>query len=222
MSDARGQGCEQCDAVLSKWEQGRCACSGPRWGTINEVLYAIACSATKPLHARDFIRNAERDYGMHLNQATAVAALAIDPIFCWAGKGVYGLYRHGPLPGPRKLEEVTRMVLVAAGAPLTYEIVDFCMKRFGYRYSLASLRNAVAWSGHISSDWYGGWDHSRGEEAERLLRSHIPIVPPRQRAAWLSLRMEIGERISAAIAERDARLVALAEPTRFGITWETY
>lgn len=45
------------------------------------------------------------DYGYHFGQQQiANTTLATDRRFCWAGQGIYGLYRHGPLPGPRNLE----------------------------------------------------------------------------------------------------------------------
>jgi hypothetical protein len=219
MTDAAVDICQACGAVLAPWEKGRCACQGPRWRSIREILYCISCTAAEPLHAHDFVRNAERDYGLPLSQPTAIAALAPDPRFCWAGRGVYGLYRHGPLPGPRNLEEATRVVLVAAGRRLTHDTVDFCLKRFGYRYNLASLRNAMARSAHIL--WLDGqWDHRRGEAAELELRDDIRIVPPRQRASWNGLRARIGAQIEAAIADRNARLQALTDPRRFGIDWD--
>jgi len=34
------------------------------------------------------------------------------------------------------------------------------------------------------------------------------------------LRDDIGEQVRAAIADRDARLRALADPNRFGMNWE--
>lgn len=212
--------CTRCGAVLAAWERNKCACDGPATRTNRAILYAVACTASEPLHARDFVRAAERDFGVHMNVPTANAVLAPDPRFCWAGKGVYGLYRHGPLPGPRRLEQAARLVLVAAGQPLNLEVVDFCLKRLGYRYNIASLRNGVSKSWDISWDWYGTWDHSRGEAAERTLRQEIPVVPPNQRAAWNSLRDTTAAQIQTAISERAARLEALADPNRFGMNWE--
>lgn len=220
MSAGELKTCARCGAVLAAWEHAGCACTGPKWRVNREVLYAIACNAKETLHARDFVRNAQRDHATSLDSATAVATLAGDPRFCWAGKGLYGLYRHGPLPGPRNLEQAARIVLVTSGAPLTQEAVDFCLKQFGYRYNLASLRNAVARSSHISWDRYGIWDHSRTEAAELELRSQVPIVPQRQRAAWINLRQATANQVHTAIVDRNARLVSLTNPMRFGMNWE--
>ena len=211
--------CTTCGAVLAPWEKGRCACTGPRSGTIREVLYSIACTARQPLHARDFVRNAERDHGLPFNMGTAVVMLSTDFRFCWAGRGLYGLYRHGPLPGPRKLREATRIVLLAAGTPLSHEAVDFCLKRLGYRFSTASLRQAVAKTGHIRWE-HGQWDHSRGDAAELELRNQIPIVPPRQPRPWSALHAEITASVTASIADLAAKHGALADPSRFGLDWD--
>ncbi|MGI8778085.1 MAG: hypothetical protein ACR2LJ_12075 [Acidimicrobiales bacterium] len=53
---------------------------------------------------------------------------------------------------------MTRLVLVSAGHPLAPTLVDFCLKRFGYRYNVASLRNAVGRTMEISRAG-GFWDH---------------------------------------------------------------
>jgi hypothetical protein len=180
----------------------------------------VACMSTEAIHARDFVRNAERDHQTHFTQGTAVATLTTDPRFCWGGKGIYGLYRHGLMPGPRNLEQAARIVLVSADHPLSFEVLAYCLKRMGYRFNVASLRNAIGRSPHFTQDRYGALSHRQGEEAERDLRSEIRIVPTRQRAAWQDLRDEIAERIRAAMVERDVRLRGLADPDRFGLNWE--
>lgn len=212
--------CSSCRAVLSAWEYPGCSCRGPRCRTNQEVLYAIACEADAPLRTADFVRIAARDHGVHMGTGTATAVLAPDPRFCWAGRGLYGLYRHGPLPGPRNLEHAARVVLVAAGRPLDAEVVDYCLKQLGYRFSSGSLRNAVGRSASISWSWMGHWDHPRGDSAQLSLREDIPVVPPRRRAAWIELRDEVATQIKALIRQRDMRLRALADVSRFGIDWE--
>jgi hypothetical protein len=199
-----------------------CACAGPQAATIREVLYAVACTSAEAIHARDFVRHAEQDHRTHFTTGTAVATLAVDPRFCWGGKGIYGLYRHGLLPGPRNLEQAARILLVAAGHPFTYEVLDYCLKQMGYRYNIASLRNAVSRSPSIARDRYGMLSHPHGEKAQLELRSQIPLVPWRNRKAWVVLREETAKRVRIAVAERDARLQQhLADTDRFGMNWET-
>ncbi|MFN2503677.1 MAG: hypothetical protein ABR540_05500 [Acidimicrobiales bacterium] len=182
------------------------------------MLYAIACTATQPLHARDFVRNAERDYGSIFGLATALAMLA-DPRFCWAGKGLYGLYRHGPLPGPRNLEEATRLVLVAADAPLGQEAVDFCLKQLGYRYSVGSLRNAVSRSESVAWLTSGFWDHNRGDDAEWELLHDMRVVPLGEWDAWALLRTDIGVKVARTREKLRTRLGAIGD-YRFGLDWD--
>lgn len=216
---ARTQRCRQCRSVLSAWEGLACACRGPSSMWNADVLYAVACNAEGPLHARDFVRLAQMDHGVHMNQGTAFVTLSSDPRFCWGGQGLYGLYRHGVLPGPRNLEQAARVLLVAAGQSLSPAIADYCLKQLGYRYNIASLRNAVARSEHISRDWYGHWDHPRGESAERRLRSEIRVVPPRCRAEWVGLRTATAGRIKRAVTERSRKIQAVGDPVSIGIDW---
>lgn len=220
MSRDHGERCTRCDAVLAAWERNGCGCIVARPQTTREALYAVACASPEPLHARDLVRHAAQDYGMHFAVNAATTVLATDPRFCWGGPGIYGLYRHGLIPGPRSLEQAARVVLVAAGYPLPHELLDYCLKRMGYRFNTASLRNAVAQSPHVVRDRYGAWDHRRSEGAERELRGQVRLVPERQRAAWIALRDAMEARIRATIAERGARVRALADPARFGMNWE--
>jgi hypothetical protein len=220
MKRGKREKCKTCGSILSAWEMGTCGCKTPLAETHREILYTIACRASGVLHARDFVRNAERDHHLFLDSATAIATLATDPRFCWAGRGVYGLYRHGPLPGPRNLEQAARLILIAAGRKLTQPMVDFCLKQLGYRYNVASLRNAVAQSNDISWDRYGGWDHAHGEAAELALRAQLRIVPPRQKAAWIWLRDETNKQVRTSLAKRNVHLRAFADSRNFGMNWE--
>ncbi|TCO65865.1 hypothetical protein EV192_1011657 [Actinocrispum wychmicini] len=212
--------CSSCGHLLTPWEGERCSCLGPRRASNTEVLYAVACDVQTSLHVRDFVRLAERDYGQHLSTATATAVLAPNRRFCWAGKGLYALYRHGPLPGPRNLEEATRLLLVAAGVPLTIQAIDYCLKQLGYRYNVASLVNAIGRSVQITRQRDGLWDHPRGDAAELELRREIPVVPPRQRAAWIDIRDRLAHRTHEALLRRAKRLQDLGAPTRFGLIWD--
>ncbi len=212
--------CPECGAKLSAWERTGCACQGPQTRINRDLLYAVACSAREAMHIRDFIRDVERDFNGFMNPATAVMTLSSDRRFCWAGRGLYGLYRHGLLPGARNLEDVTRIALVATGGPLSPEVLDFCLKQLGYRYSFASLRNAVLRSTNIGVRNNGSWDHPRGEDAERELRSSLSIVPRRKREAWIALRDETAQRIQTAITNREERLLSNTRMDIYGINWE--
>ncbi|MDZ5661399.1 hypothetical protein SFC79_06435 [Nocardioides sp. S-58] len=167
---------------------------------------------------RDFARLAEAQFGHPLSLATANVTL-MDRRFCWAGQSTYGLYRHGPLPGPRALEPAARIVLTAAGAPMTLDAIDYCLKQLGYRYSYGSLRNAISRSAVIRSRLDGLHEHPLGEAAERQLRQEVPVVPPRERAAWIQLRGRIAAHVERALARRAALLDQRYSANRFGLNW---
>jgi len=47
----------------------------------------------------DIKRSIRRDLGIDVSQETLQVSISGDRRFCWAGKGLYGLYRHGLIPG---------------------------------------------------------------------------------------------------------------------------
>jgi hypothetical protein len=213
--------CPACNSILAPWEKGRCSCKDGRWNSSKEVLYAVACTTKQPLYTRDFVRLADAEHGQVIQQSTAAVSLSSDPRFCWAGQGLYGLYRHGPLPGARNLEQASRLVLVTAGIPLTVIALDFILKRIGYRFNPASLYNALNRSRRIT--WRredGQWEHPKGEAAELALRKSIPVVPSRQREQWHFLRDRLQAQIASALADRQKLLQDLSDLTRYGIDWD--
>jgi hypothetical protein len=56
-------------------------------------------------------------------------ALSQDKRFCWGGRALYGLARHGLIPGARSLAEAAYAVLLAAPHELYVEEVDFVLER---------------------------------------------------------------------------------------------
>ena len=211
--------CEDCQAPLSAWERrGRCGCRGPRSPSHVEVLYAVAATSPGPLRVRDFVRLAEAQFGHRLSLASANVTL-MDRRFCWAGQSTYGLYRHGPLPGPRSLEPAARLVLTVAAAPMTLDAMDYCLKQLGYRYSYGSLKNAVNRSASIRARIDGLHEHPQGEAAERQLRQEVLVVPPRERAAWIQLRSRLAVRLEAALTRRAALVARSLDVDRFGLDW---
>lgn len=199
--------CDTCEALLSAWEENACVCVLSRPTTNTEIAYAIAVASATPLHLRDFVRLADVDFNRVMSQPTANATISPNPMFCWAGKGIYGLFRHGPLPGPRNLEEAARLLLTAADRPLTLEAIEFCLKKFNYRFSSASLYNAIAQSPTIEWTWHDG--HFRipaAADRDRFLLQDIPIVKHAQREQWEPLRDFITASVEAALEERSHRL----------------
>ncbi|MGW1595494.1 hypothetical protein [Streptomyces sp. NPDC002343] len=212
--------CRVCGARLSAWEKKRCGCGGPRWASRPEILYAIACSVRSPLHVRDFVRLAQRDHGCEIAVPSATAVLSPDRRFCWAGQGMYSLYRHGPLPGPRSLEGVSRLVLLATGEPMTVDALDYCLKRLGYRYNVASLKNAIRNSAWIRWQPDGRWAHEQGQDAGAGPPHGIPVVPDGRHEAWAGLRDVLADEVRRFMTRREAKLRGLGAPHRFGLDWD--
>ena len=108
-----------------------------------------------------------RDLGINVSQATVQVSISSDRRFCWAGKGLYGLYRHGLIPGPRSLAGIARVFLYSHG-PLRHASLEFAMKYAGYRFQYVSLNSAlnhdpdVFWF-NADGGWY--WDTARTPEA---------------------------------------------------------
>lgn len=215
------ESCDRCGAILTPWERHGCGCEGPR-GTGNaEILYTIGCLTSTPLHVRDFVRLAGHDYGRIFSEPTANTTLAQDFRFCWAGRGLYCLYRHGPLPGPRSLEDTARLALFSARRPLTIDALDFCLKRLNYRYNVASLKNAINRSFRIAWRWSDGrWEHPESDITERRLRTEIPLVPRGQRGAWDSIVERLNKDIHEALADRQSRLHSLEGSAQLRIKWD--
>lgn len=207
--------CPRCKAVLSGHEvtAGGCACGGPARSTNAEVLYAVACAAPTPLPVHDLVRLAANDHGSHVGWNTAGATISTDPRFCWAGKGTYGLYRHGVLPGPRKLEEAARLVVLAAG-PLPIDAVEFILKYHGYRFASGSLRNALATSPGLVWD-FGGWSYSDSEYSRLMLRQEIQVVPYRQRGEFDEIIERLAKSSKKALREKERRQARV--PDTFGL-----
>lgn len=221
MSGLEQAHCVRCKALLSPWEQrDTCACAGPLRRSNPEILYAVASSVDNPLRVSDYVRLADSQFGYDIGSGSANTTLAADRRFCWAGQGIYGLFRHGPLPGPRSLEDAARLLLTVNGA-MTISAVDYCLKAIGYRYNSASLRNAIRSSAAITVRRDGLCHHPQGEAAELQLRTELAIVPPRHRAAWNTMRDHSKKRFDGFKEERDARLRDLEDPTRFGLNWSS-
>ncbi len=201
--------CDECGSILAPWEvtlEG-CACQGQKSRTNADILYAVACTVNTPLPVHDYVRLAQQDFETFMTKSTALATIAPDPRFCWAGQGVYGLYRHGVLPGPRTLEQCARMILIAAGS-LHMDVVGFVLRQLGYRFADGSLRNAVGRSYYITweSHW---WTHPTGEAARLKLRRELSVVPPRQRAEFDEIIDHLERATGQHLATRDQRIASV-------------
>jgi hypothetical protein len=163
--------CPWCGLELGPWEDLAClSCAQPNQANIADLSVYVLERERKPLTAYDIARMILRDFGRDVNQRSVSVSLSADRRFCWGGKGIYGLFRHGLLPGPRNLAELSELVLYAYRQPLRVEVLAFALKDIGYRYQTQSLRNAIIKNSRIA------WSHEDGcfvlptQSAHRRLR----------------------------------------------------
>jgi hypothetical protein len=107
--------------------------------------------ANGALSVYDIGRGIRRDLNLDVSRSSLNVALASDRRFCWAGRGLYGLYRHGLFPGPRNLTGVARLFLYASECPMSVDALRFAMQQAGYRLHRQSLY------GVLERDRLVGW-----------------------------------------------------------------
>jgi hypothetical protein len=93
---------------------------------------------TKPVKVHDIIRFVGQKYAGNPRYSIHVV-LSQDKRFCWAGRALYGLARHGLIPGARTLAEAAYAVLLASPRELYVEEVDFVLEQLNYRFNSESL-----------------------------------------------------------------------------------
>jgi len=199
--------CDHCQADRGPSELGVCPvqAGNVRWMTVPDLaVYALERSE-QPLTLYDITRVIRRETGRTVNGATLQVSISNDPRFCWAGKGLYGLYRHGLIPGPRSLAGIARVFLFSHGS-MTHDELEFVMKGAGYRFQGASLNQALnneseVWSFHTMTGW--AWATSRTEEAAVKLRR---LGVARSRDDFDIIVARTADTVSASLAERKRRL----------------
>jgi hypothetical protein len=103
---------------------------------------------------------------------------------------------------------------------MTVDALDYCLKQLGYRYSVASLKNAIRSSRWIRRQQDGRWTHRRGDAAEAELRRNVPVAPVVPSEAWSGMRDVLAGDIRHLIAQRGEKLRHLGAPYRFGLDWD--
>ena len=93
-----------------------------------------------------------------------MGSLATDARFCWAGQGLYGLYRHRLLPGPRKLVGVAKFFLYSAGGDVDLPVLSFLMRFMGYRFQQQTLANTLALDADVTK--FGGSTYGLHQDHE--------------------------------------------------------
>jgi hypothetical protein len=105
---------------------------------------------TQPVKVHDIIRFVAQKYVGNPRHSINVT-LSQDKRFCWGGRALYGLARHGLIPSARTLAEAAYAVLLAAPRELHVEEVDFVLEQLNYRFNSDSLVHHLR--GYTSNRW---------------------------------------------------------------------
>lgn len=206
--------CPRCGAELGPWESPRgCLKHQSALGYKNPAD-TIADRAVRLLEGVDQalpywdVGRLLRADGSDVYEPSLMTQLGADLRFCWAGRGIYGLFRHGFLPAVRDLAGVGAVYLHAADCSLTLAELDFILKFVGYRYQEMSLRSAL-WRGV----WRLGIYESEPTESWRAKDSasrqpKVAHVMKMRRGSSFDAIIERAEtQVEAALRERERRLV---------------
>jgi hypothetical protein len=139
--------------------------------------------------------------------------LSQDKRFCWGGCSLYGLSRHGLIPGARSLAEVAYAVLLAAPHKLYLQEVDFVLEQFNYRFNSDSLLHHLR--GYTSNRWnfFFHIDRNRvgvntGLDARNAYNAKVRVCPTHVAfERWLD--SNLAPRVQCSLADRNRRLVEI-------------
>jgi len=138
--------CIGCQAEIGPSESAHCPTSrranGEYLSQRDMAVFALEASPA-PLSIYDIQRSIQREFQFTPRRNSLCATLASDACCCWAGRGLYGLWRHGLLPGPRKLADLAQLILLSSQASLNLDELAFTLRRLGYRFQLSSLYRAL-------------------------------------------------------------------------------
>ena len=165
--------CISCGASMSPWEAEKClTCKlqDPQWLSNSDAAVFVLEKEQHPVTTYDVVRGIRREFGWKIPKASLAVALSTDRRCCWAGRSMYGLYRHGLFPGPRTLSGVARLFLYSHVEPMRTELVAFAMQYAGYRFQQASLNNALRYDPNVFWDGWHGWVVKPRKEARAQLR----------------------------------------------------
>ena len=167
--------CNVCGAELGPWEASSCiSCRhGSRsfYGVTNsDAGVMILERELRPVTVYDIQRGIHREFGKRIHKESLTTSLSGDIRLCWAGRGLYGLYRHKLIPGPRNLAGIAGFFLYSHGSPLTIQQLSFIMKCVGYRYQDQSLLNALRYCSLVHwVDWNTCYVQNNGKIKAALL-----------------------------------------------------
>ena len=154
-------------------------CSRHAATSIADRAISVLEKSDRPLAYWDIKRMLDRGSANPVNERTLLAQLGADRRACWGGSGIYGLYRHGLLPGARGLYSVGPVFIYSSNEPLLMEELCFVARQVGYTFADASLSNAVIRShAPIRQDSAGRWcAGSKDPSTERYIAMLLELKP---------------------------------------------
>lgn len=161
--------CPHCGALLGPAEDplGCLSCRGAGSGSNRDDMIEVLEQSEIPLPHWDIKRILDRDRGYSVHNGSLLVWLGQDSRTCWGGKGIYGLYRHGLLPGVRDLGRAAAVYLYLTDLALDYREIWFVMKHAGYRSEEVSIYYALRRAeqyGLVDRTWGGSWRRPTREQ----------------------------------------------------------
>lgn len=184
----------------------------PRPSLTDRAVAALERSE-KPLASWDIQRLVDRGRQDKTHLPTLSSQLGADRRFCWAGRGIYGLYRHGLLPGARDLHEVGLFYLFASEQPLHTDELCFVIRYVGYRFSDASLVSAITrYRSPIERDGDGRWfvDTTKPESTGFMTR----LIELKSGDVFNAVLYRTAAQVKAGLKEMDRRRRAVGDIDR--------
>lgn len=199
--------CSTCGAELAPSELPACfTCRASRPTTIGQRALMILEQATSPLSYWDIQRLMGRASSQVPLAGSLLVYLSRDLRICWAGKGKYGLYRHGLVPNVRGLGPAAEVHLLTAPAPVDLDELHFVLQHQGYRYQLASLRSALERHMGASWRWTAGLSDSEAARVRQERRLGQLLQISRRSPHFQDYQQELRNRVANALTERTRRL----------------
>jgi len=132
-------------------------------------VVAVLENADVPLAHWDVRRLLESNLRRPVHPGSVQVWLNTDPRTCWGGPGIYGLYRHGLLPGIRDLGTAAATYIHASEA-MSQDEARFVLQHVGYRFQSSSIYLAlrrVEDEGLLTRD-FGRWAATNRSLSHRL------------------------------------------------------
>jgi hypothetical protein len=198
--------CLGCQATIGPTEQRECPTYCRRRGgqlTNSDMAVFVLEASDEPLSLYDIHRGIQREFGWAPKRNSLNATVALDRRSCWAGRGLYGLWRHGLVPGPRKLADVARLVLYCHDQPLSLDELAFTLRHLGYRFQQVTLYRVLTTAPSTRRQGFAGYSVDRTPTDGTVLRVGFGLGP-----AFEEVAERTRDGTLAALRERRKRLVS--------------